>query len=151
MKKLIATLFLVVFSFNSYAYTFQDWVHIYQRIVIANGVFNPPKFYKEADPEVNAESDGNNIHIFSGIIAYARNPDEIALVIGHELAHILLHHTGNSTIPMEYAADHWGAIYMQKAGFNVCHGAQILKKFSPYQDTSDHPAGMKRYHALGCN
>lgn len=33
------------------------------------------------------------IGIFSGILAHTENPDQLAAVIGHEIAHVRLHHT----------------------------------------------------------
>ena len=41
---------------------------------------------------VNAYADGRNIVLHQGIIDLARNDDEIALVVGHELAHNVLDH-----------------------------------------------------------
>jgi Zn-dependent protease with chaperone function len=41
---------------------------------------------------INAYADGDNIVMYQGIIDLARSDDEIALVVGHELAHNVLNH-----------------------------------------------------------
>jgi predicted Zn-dependent protease len=56
------------------------------------------------------------------------NKDELALVLGHELAHYKLGHHG-SNHRNEYAADALGYQYAAKAGYNVCRGKNIFKKF----------------------
>jgi len=55
-----------------------------------------------ADDDVNAFADGDDVGINTGMIRFAENDDELALVIGHEFAHNALGHrarkTTNSTI-----------------------------------------------------
>jgi hypothetical protein len=50
-----------------------------------------------ADDDVNAFADGDNIGINTGMIRFAENDDELALVIGHEFAHNALGHRARST------------------------------------------------------
>lgn len=45
-----------------------------------------------ADTEVNAYADGNTIYVNQGIVDLAKTDDELAMVIGHELAHNTLGH-----------------------------------------------------------
>lgn len=44
------------------------------------------------DPEVNASADGEDVYITRGILHFARTDDELALVVGHELAHNAMGH-----------------------------------------------------------
>jgi len=48
------------------------------------------------DAQINAGATGNAIVIFSGILSVANTDDELAHVIGHELAHNALGHPGRS-------------------------------------------------------
>ena len=41
---------------------------------------------------VNAETDGENITVFSGLLNFARSEEEIALVLSHEISHNTLDH-----------------------------------------------------------
>lgn len=54
------------------------------------------------DQTINAFADGNKVYIPVGMIRFAENDDELALVVGHELAHNTLSHAskkaGNSAI-----------------------------------------------------
>lgn len=45
-----------------------------------------------ADASVNAATDGTNIVVTTGLLAFARNDSELAIVIGHEIAHNILGH-----------------------------------------------------------
>lgn len=42
--------------------------------------------------EINAFADGENIAVFTGMMRFATSDDELALVIGHELAHNVMGH-----------------------------------------------------------
>jgi hypothetical protein len=50
-----------------------------------------------ADDDVNAFADGESIGINTGMIRFAENDDELALVIGHEFAHNALGHRARNT------------------------------------------------------
>lgn len=45
-----------------------------------------------ADASVNAATDGSNIVVTTGLLSFARNDSELAIVIGHEIAHNILRH-----------------------------------------------------------
>ncbi len=95
----------------------------------------------------NAET--NTIRFTTGILKSFRNVDELALVMGHELAHCALGHKGRSNPPEEFIADKIGGIYMERAGFNKCKGAKHMKRRNdPLSIT--HPRDSDRVHALGC-
>lgn len=97
------------------------------------------------DPTINAHSGQQNITVNQGTLN-ATNVDELAFVLGHELAHSKLFHTG-STHKNEYAADKLGYFYASKAGYNMCNGVKLFKKF-PQRATDTHPSPKDRVDRL---
>lgn len=71
---------------------------------------------------VDAHSDSHNVAISTGLMAFARSDDEIALAAAHEMAHIMLHHRKGGGIAarrrMEDAADSLGLRLMRCAGYD---------------------------------
>lgn len=112
----------------------------------------------------NAYADGFSVHIYTGLINKSYSMDEIALVLGHEIAHTTLGHVYlpdetsknvNAVTHMEAQADKMGAVYAMKAGYSVCKGRNIMLRW--FQETgdllgSDHPNYSYRYAQLnyGC-
>lgn len=45
------------------------------------------------DDQLNAKADGRRVYIHSGMIRFCETDDELAIVVGHELAHNMLEHT----------------------------------------------------------
>ncbi len=81
---------------------------------------------------VNAYVDGHNININTGMMDFVESDEELAVVIGHELAHNTLGHVrkvlGNLilsgfatryTRPFESEADYVGMYYAKRAGYNI--------------------------------
>jgi Zn-dependent protease with chaperone function len=56
-----------------------------------------PLVIDEKDKEINAYTDGNKIVISRKMLNFVHNDNELALVIGHELAHAALNHVGKTT------------------------------------------------------
>lgn len=50
------------------------------------------KFQVDPSTEYNARADGRGVYISSRLVAYAADDDELALILGHELAHNVLQH-----------------------------------------------------------
>lgn len=48
------------------------------------------------DQTVNASADGSTVYINSGIVNFAKTDDELALVVGHEIAHNMLSHVSKT-------------------------------------------------------
>lgn len=140
---------LFIFAGNTYAMSLEHTSQIYNRIANANGFHVAPRLVMSPDNSINASSGGFRITVNKGMLDFMYNDDQMALVLGHELAHYKLGHRG-STISNEYAADRLGALFMQRAGYNKCNGAIFFKRL-PYGDSSDHPASYKRIKALGCH
>jgi len=80
---------------------------------------------------INAYANGRTITVTSGMMNFAEDDDELALIIGHELAHNTMGHIrktiGNYIItlgstrytrPFESEADYVGMYYMVRAGYD---------------------------------
>jgi beta-barrel assembly-enhancing protease len=76
---------------------------------LLNALENPRmtyRFYIIKSPEINAFTAGGLIFITTGIINFAKNDDELACIIGHEIYHNELGHI-NKLIRKEKAAKKW--------------------------------------------
>lgn len=114
-------------------------------------------------PTVNAYNDGKEVVLYRGLINYVQNEDEIAYILGHEVAHGMLRHVyfpefASSTLEVaesEANADKMGAVYMMKAGYNICVAREVWHRMRTdggnYQG-ADHPDYSYRYDELdiGC-
>ncbi len=108
-----------------------------------------------SESTINAYTDGTAVYLLQGLIDQATD-DELALVIGHEIAHVTLRHTsvysvGLDTRIAELQADKMGSIYMMKAGYDICAGRNMMRKFTQlYGDSAlqDHPSNSYRYDQL---
>ena len=107
---------------------------------------------------VNAFTNGNYIW-FTFAAEAMLNDDEKALIMGHETAHVILHHTDNEYRTFvnnfsnedELMADNLGAVWADKAGYDVCKGREIFKKFYEWSGNSlngSHPPNTIRYDNL---
>jgi len=101
--------------------------------------YNPPKTricdYKvklKFSGTVNAYATGKTIIVTTGMMGFVENDDELALVVGHELAHNTLRHVRKGiqntilsgfatryTRPFEAEADYVGLYYMARAGYET--------------------------------
>ena len=64
----------------------------YSRMVRLNWRPVDIDFYMSADAEINAMATPNSIIVTYGMMRFIQNDDELAVVLGHELAHIMLSH-----------------------------------------------------------
>lgn len=137
---------------------------MYQQIVVQTGQIQEalPLIITE-NKDVNAYNDGEYIVLYRGMIDYVENDDELALVLGHEVAHGTLRHVyfrefGKSEYEIATAegnADKLGAIYMMKAGWDVCIGREIWQRMRTEEGNyigGDHPTASYRFDELniGC-
>lgn len=101
--------------------------------------------------EQKAVADGPYVIVTTALLALARNDDELAFVIGHEMAHIVLGHAellkaqgvphgglmrgfgknGVRVRATEAAADQLGGELALAAGYDPARGAAILKRLPP--------------------
>lgn len=134
---------------------------IYNKVSAASGIGDKPTLIIMDDSRINAATNGMWIQVNQGLID-AFSYDQIAMVLGHELAHVHLGHTKENIysdkISGQYAeamADKVGAFYMMRAGFDVCDGREAWKKIRLSEgnriDTT-HPNYSYRYDELnvGC-
>lgn len=125
---------------------FENAARIYARIVAANDIVDAPQFHQYDVGMINAMTDEQQdgaIFITTGMLRFAHNDDEIALILGHELGHWV--HRGRE-VPyyMEYESDAFGAKAMSRAGYDACKGAMVMWRFdSP--DSSTHPDSNSRW------
>ena len=147
MRKIIAIVFIF---FNTVAYTanIKDAQNVYNRLLQSNGIKYHPMLRLSESKEVNASETRRYITINRGMLNFVRNNAELAIVLGHELGHFL-RGDGSSKPSREYAADAIGAKLANKAGYPVCKGAQVLRRFGD-KGSSTHPDSASRYKALGC-
>jgi len=81
---------------------------------------------------INAYANGKSITVTTGMMEFAARDEELALVVGHELAHNTMRHVPKSirnlllsgfatrtTRPFESEADYVGMYYMARAGFEL--------------------------------
>lgn len=142
--------------------TDEQVIEVYHKLIVVTGqTQNALPFKIQNSPVVNAFNDGQMIVMFRGIIDDTKNLDEIALILGHEIAHGMLQHLGklNSEDPREIAvleanADKYGAILMMRAGYDVCKARDLFKRWSHAWGNSlngDHPANSYRWAELNVN
>lgn len=121
-------------------------------------------------PIDNAYNDGKKVVLYTGFIN-KHHWDEIALVIGHEIAHGMLGHlnehdpvpdkdsifemgTNGFSSVLEANADKMGAVYMMKAGYDICKGREIYKTWQKEKGNfigMTHPNYSYRYDELNIN
>lgn len=84
------------------------------------------------DRGVEAHSDSSNVAISTGMLAFARNDDELALAAGHELAHVINGDRRGGGLAarrrMEDAADELGLRLMECGGFARARGLSLFQR-----------------------
>lgn len=148
MKKLFIFIILCMWSLSSWALNTKDDVNrVYKRLIKSNRLSKSiPIIVEDCKDEKgntvsNAMNDGKAIIICTAFLRGFHNEEELAWVIGHELAH--------SKWSTEQRADEYGALYARAAGYNYCKGAKILKGFGN-GDMPVHPPGKDRLASMRC-
>lgn len=136
---------------------------IYNRLIAQTGQTQDRLPFEIVDSSVvNAYTDGKKVVMHRGMLNYLKNEHEIALVLGHEIAHQMLRHvrykqfraTQTEISVAEANADKLGAVYMMKAGYDVCVGREIWRRMEKQKGNYqgyDHPAYVYRYAELNIN
>lgn len=75
--------------------------------------------------DVNASADGENIYITTGKMRFVESDDELALTIGHELAHNLMYHVQKSILNQN-AAIFIGDMIHEQTGIYMTHRLMTL-------------------------
>lgn len=154
----LGIMYMKHFSKEIYEDRIQD---IFQKVYLQSGQtqFKIPLRIVKSNI-VNAGTDGKRIVMFTGL-AERLNRHQIAFVLAHELAHINLRHNAmlaHRILPLnelEAHADKMGAVYMMKAGYDICKGREFFKVLEKIQGNSlnqNHPSNAYRYNELniGC-
>lgn len=141
-------LWLWVFSYPLMAATFGEAQRVYTNIVRYNHIFISPHLILNPSLEINAKSSFFVISINQGMLNFVHNQDELAMVLGHELAHFTAKDMG-SNYAAEYRADMTGAIYAATAGYNRCNGAKMFLTLR-YSRSRTHPSSINRYNRIKC-
>lgn len=149
MTKYIIVIMLFISTTCNAHISKQQALSVYKRLVKVIKLKRYPRLVVFHDKEINAGTNGAEIYITDAMLRFIRNKHELALVLGHELAHV----QGNSN---ELQADIKGAGIMESAGYNKCLGIQHIKHmqavFGDQGGDRQHPNWSVRYNAVkgGC-
>jgi predicted Zn-dependent protease len=129
------------------------------------------------DPHVNAFClPGGKVAVYSGLLKVVQNDDQLAAVLGHEVAHALAHHSSERIAEeqregrgilaalhekafdrsQESEADHIGVFLMTFAGYDPEQAVVFWKRMKEISDQqgrvpeilSDHPSDAKRIQQM---
>ncbi|HEX3920100.1 MAG TPA: M48 family metalloprotease [Caulobacteraceae bacterium] len=120
-------------------------------------------------PGLDASADGRHVFISTAMVSYAGDEDRLALVLGHEYAHDLLHHrerldrkgfarallgnlgsTPASLVLTEKEADYVGLYLTARAGYGIGNAPDFWRRFPAGAADFDwtHPGIEERVAAL---
>jgi hypothetical protein len=118
--------------------------------------------------ELNASADGNHVFVTTGLLRYANDDADLAVVLGHEFAHNVLHHrrrlnakgfardvlgdlgaTPQSLNTAEREADYVGLYLIARAGYDISKAPEFWRRFAAdYGDSVyarwSHPGSSER-------
>jgi Zn-dependent protease with chaperone function len=94
-------------------------------IRVEPGCSHPPTLFML--DSLDAYADGGRIAISSGMLRFLESDDELAVILGHELAHALLGHDGPGLHP-EAEADRLGLELAARAGYDVAVAADLIRR-----------------------
>lgn len=104
---------------------------------------------------INAAADGQYVQINAAMLNFAASNDELAVIVGHELAHNILRHRALKTPSKqaEYAADRMGVWLMARAGYDVDAVVPFWTRFEKRTNAGifadgTHPSSKKRLAAV---
>ncbi len=108
-----------------------------------------------AGNSINAGADGNYVQINARMLDFVQSDDELATIIGHELAHNILRHKAARTPSKqaEYEADALGIWLVARAGYNVNAVLPFWTRFEARTNAGifadgTHPSKKKRLAAI---
>jgi Zn-dependent protease with chaperone function len=101
-----------------------------------------PVLFPSSNTSINAYYNIWYIVVYQGAMD-CYNDDEMALLLGHEMSHYLLHHMTNCP-QNEFDADELGAKIMIKAGYDICNAiGKFDRMFQVASRTHPHPQKRK--------
>lgn len=109
----------------------------------------------KTDGRPDAYSDQHDLAISTGMIAFTANDDELSLIIGHELAHVILAEDDRAENPRkrEVEADILGAHLAHCAGYNVANAAMFWQRYgarssAKWPHRADHAPPQQRQRSI---
>ncbi len=108
---------------------------------------------------VNAYADGRRISVTKGMLWFARDETELAMVLAHELAHNVMGHAGSLSgafsdkKSLEAEADYIGLYILARAGYDIDRASQFWRRLAAafprlIESTKNHPIMPYRFVAL---
>lgn len=107
-------------------------------------------------PRIEASSDGRVVSLTTALARYAATDEDLALVIGHEMAHNVLRHRANptgSSRDREREADRVGLYLTARAGYDISRAGDFWRRFGADNwgatlGILTHPSARSRAEAL---
>ncbi len=120
--------------------------NIYTRLAINSGQQDIPPLIILKSDIINAWTDGTEVVITTSLLSIIENEDELAMILGHEIAHAINHDVDREDgrviqTDVEAHADKLGAFIMMRAGFDACKGKEIFAVFKKHFGDTSHPVG----------
>lgn len=88
----------------------------------------------KSDKSIDAYSDGENIAISAGAVRFTENDDELGLITGHELAHMIVHEGRKAGLfsgkKLEDEADAMGVRLADCAGYDAARSLGFWDRFA---------------------
>lgn len=170
MKKFLVLIFALFIGTNAFADFLMSESKFYQnvdrvtamgaKIIKDNNLKRVPIILTPANKTINACSSKyyKTVTIYTGILPYLDNDDELAYILAHEISHSMEAYDGAIKIYIamrfnskkyEYKADLNGIDYMVKSGYNpiaaiIAAGKIFAEPLWDWGFTSTHPKGSKR-------
>ncbi len=109
-----------------------------------------------ATQEVVSWSTRNQVKVSKGMVRFMRSDSELALVVAHELSHIILRHTGaffgRGSASIENDADYLGLYLVARAGYRPDQALRLFPRmaaaFPGIDDTQAYPTIARRCATL---
>jgi len=135
-----------------------DLQKIYLKLRNASGIKHKIRgmfILEDSTPNAFVTGSGH-IYMTTAFLELIKTEDEFALVVGHEIAHVMLGHLegqGNTdNRKNEFHSDLIGVYLMQKAGYNPCVGKELWERLDERWGmnifTTSHPSAAQRARYL---
>jgi Zn-dependent protease with chaperone function len=135
---------------TAYHHNWHDILHIFAKARSAIKVRNLPlaqSIQLAHSPHASAfVYKRENIRLSKPLIETLRSKDELAFAISHEMAHIALRHTVNSTTSQELVADAFAASLLREMGMDRCASTRALEALQRREPNYREPLGKRIQH-----